>query len=58
MKHLNDLENFTKGEWQDQNIWDVADEDPGYIQRLLSNGRVESDEAALFRAALGLPEEE
>jgi hypothetical protein len=58
MKYLNAQDNFTKGEYKDDSVYDVADEDPGYLQRLLNNLSVDAEEAEIIRGALGLPEEE
>ena len=57
MRYLNDLEEFVRGEWQDQNVVDVADEDPGYLQRLLNSDHLTFQEAEIIRAALGITEE-
>jgi hypothetical protein len=58
MKYLNQLDNFTRGEWEGQSVYDVADEDPGYLQRLLDNGPIDAEDRTLLRSALGLPEDE
>jgi hypothetical protein len=57
MRYLNDLEEFVRGEWRDQNVVDVADEDPGYLQRLLNSDHLTFQEAKIIRTALGITEE-
>jgi hypothetical protein len=32
-----DSEIFTKGKYRDESVWDVADEDPEYLQSLLDS---------------------
>ena len=59
MKYIDSLDNFTRGEYREQGIHDVADEDPGYLQRLLNGDfSIDAEDRAKIRTALGLPEEE
>jgi hypothetical protein len=59
MKYIDNLDNFTRGEYREQGIYDVADEDPGYLQRLLNGDfSIDAEDRAKIRTALGLPEEE
>jgi hypothetical protein len=59
MKYIDKLENFKTGKYRGEGVFDVAEEDPGYLQYLLEDGQfIDADDRALIRAALELPEEE
>ena len=58
MRYLNELEEFVKGTYRGENIFDVAEEDPNYLQHLLDNCSIDADDTELINSALGISEED
>ena len=59
MRYLDKLDNFTRGEWREENLYNVADEDPGYLQRLLRGDfSIDAEDREKILEALGISEEE
>ena len=49
MKRINpDTETFTKGQFANENIYEVADEYPDYIQYLLDEGNIDAEDRELL----------
>ena len=53
MKYINNIENFTRGIYEGENLYDVADEDPGYIRNLIENNSLEFEERLLLAKSIG-----
>jgi hypothetical protein len=54
MRYINSLENITKGKFQGENLYEVAEEEPSYLYNLLKNS-LEVEDRELICGALGLP---
>jgi hypothetical protein len=55
MRYINDLENLTKGKYQGENLYEVAEEEPSYLHNLLKNASLDMTDRELICGALGLP---
>jgi hypothetical protein len=58
MRYLDSLDNFTKGTFKGDNVFDVAEEDPGYIANLLDNFTIEAQDREMMSKAIGREIEE
>jgi hypothetical protein len=48
-----DTEDFVKGTYQGENVFDVAEEDAAYLNNLLENFSLDADDKELIMKALG-----
>ena len=58
MKILDSLDNFKKGPWKENSVFDVADEAPEYIADLLDSGAGDAEDRETMCKAIGRPVEE
>jgi hypothetical protein len=56
-RYLNDLDNFVKGTYRGENVFDVAEEDTEYLNNLLENFSVDAQDREVINKALGKTEE-
>ncbi len=49
---------FTKGQFKGESLEDVADEEPSYIEYLLENDDLSSEDRDAFKEALSIYDEE
>jgi hypothetical protein len=57
-KYLNDLDNFIRGTYRDENVYDVAEEDTQYLEDLLENCSLDTEDREIILKALGKPSED
>ena len=59
MSYINiDSELFTKGPYKNENVFEVGEENPEYIQRILDKYDLEYSERILLNKAIGVEIEE
>ena len=50
-RYLNDLDNFVKGTYRGENVFDVAEEDTEYLNNLLENFSVDAQDREVINKA-------
>lgn len=52
-KYINGADEFKKGRYSGENVFEVADEDSDYIVDLLEGNKLDDDERAVLKQAIG-----
>jgi hypothetical protein len=55
-KYVNGAEEFKKGRYSGDSVFEVAEEDPDYIKDLLDGNKLDDDERDLLCQAIGISE--
>jgi hypothetical protein len=58
MRYLNELEEFVKGTYKGEDVYEVAEAYPDYLQHLLENCSIDAEDREIINSALGITEEE
>jgi hypothetical protein len=55
MKYVDEIDNLARGKYKGENVFEVADEDPGYLRWILDECSPDKEDREIISKALGVP---